>query len=463
MIIEELTKEILFNCINNKNKEELLYIFDNFNNVDIAELLDEYEDINGFLFVFKIAPNAYSAEVFAYLSNDVQENIINAISGDQLESLIEYAYNDDIVDVVQELPSNLVTKVLEAAPKERRVVLNQLLNYKEDSAGAIMTTEFVMLRENDDIDLALSKLKKAAKRVESLSNLFVVDEKRFLKGTITLKDLFTLEDKKIVKDIMETDFISCNVNTDQEDVANEFKKYDISSMPVVNSEGCLIGIITVDDIIDVIEEETTEDIHKMASITPLEEEYLRTSPWEIAKKGVLWLVMLMLLGTFTSLIMSSFDNALAIIPCLSFFVPMLIDTAGNAGNQSSALIIRGIALSEVETKDYLRVVGKELTASLIVGGVVSIANFLWILLITSIGIVDISASSLPPLILAALVAISMFTSIVVSKFLGSSLPILCKVFKIDPAMLAGPMVTTLVDASSLIIYFLIAKLLFKLF
>ena len=265
-----------------------------------------------------------------------------------------------------------------------------------------------------------------------------------------------------VKDIYDSNVISVTTTEDQEEVANTIKKYDINAIAVTTNDNKLVGIITADDIIDVIVEETTEDIQMMANVNPLEDEYTKTSAFELAKKGVGWLVLLMILSTFTSFIMNRFEDAMAVVPALSIFIPMLIDTAGNAGNQSSNVIIRALGLNEISAKDYIRVVGKEFLSSLIVGIITAAANFLWIIILAKINIIDLSTANINAYELGLLVSSSMLLCIMLSKFIGSSLPLLCKLIKVDPALLAGPMVTTLVDASSLILYFVMAVNIFKL-
>ncbi len=454
--------EMLLEALKSRSVPKVRRIFEYYNLVDIAETLNTLDNIREYVFIFKTIPPEYTSDVFTYLDAEVQETIINELTGEQISDILENVNSDDIVDFLQEMPANLITKILQAAPKDRRAQINQLLDYKEDCAGSIMTTEFIALKEMDTMQSALVKVKKFGRKAETISYLFVINEKRILKGTLKLKDILFMEDDQVIGDIMESDFVSVYANTDQEEVAMTFKKYDLNAIPVTTADDRLVGIITADDIIDVIEEEATEDIHMMANVNPLEEEYMKTTAWELTKKGAGWLALLMLLGTFTSFIMNGYEDAMIAVPCLSIFVPMLIDTAGNAGNQSSVLIIRGLALGEISTADYLKVVFKEFRVSLMVGFAVSVVNFLWVLFTGSVGIIDLSASSLSPATLGLLVASAMFVSIVLSKFIGSSLPLVIKKIKIDPAMLAGPMVTTLVDATSLIIYFVLATRIFRL-
>lgn len=461
-IIKDYNPSELLEALENKDVKKLREIIENYNLVDIAETLDDLDNIEEYVFLFHTIPTEYTAEIFSYLDNDTQEDIVNKLTSEELTNMIDNLNSDDIVDVLQELPANLVNRILKVTPLERRATINQLLNYKEDSAGSIMTTEFIMIRENDNKKECIDKIKAQGKKAESISNLFVVDAKRSLKGTINIRDVIYMEDDDVIKDLMETDFVSVNTNTDQEEVAQAFSKYDLTAIPVISSDNRLVGIITIDDVIDVIEEETTEDIHKTANITPLEDEYMKTNSFVLTKNSIFWLIGLMLLSTLTAIILSFFNDALSAIPALSIFIPMLISTAGNAGNQTSAIIVRALGLNEISPKDYIKVASKELLSALMVGLGVALVNFGWILLLNKLNIIEISTNPNECVKIGLLVGVAMLISILVSKFIGASLPLLCKAIKIDPAVVAGPMVTTLVDATSIIIYFLVAKNLFHL-
>lgn len=461
--IIDYNPEMLLSAVKERSVIKVRRIFENFNIVDIADTIsNDIDSIQDFLFIYKTVDPEYTSEAFTYFDSEVQEKIIGFLTSEQISTVLENQYNDDIVDFIQEMPANLTTKILKATPSDRRAQINQLLNYKEDSAGSIMTTEFIALKEMDTMRTAIDKVKKFGKKAETISYLFVINEKRVLKGTIRLKDLIFMEEDQVISDIMETDFVSAFTNDDQEEVAMKVQKYDLNAIPVTTTDGRLVGIITADDILDVIQEEATEDIHMMANVRPLEDEYTKTSIFELAKKGVVWIVILMISSTFTSFIMNSYEDAMIVVPCLSIFVPMLIGTAGNAGNQSVTLVIRALSLGEIETKDYLKVVAKELGVALIVGIVVAIVNFGWINLLDAIGLIDLSASNISALSLGLLVAAAMFLSILISKLLGASFPLLIKKLKIDPALLAGPLLTTCVDAISLLVYFLLATQIFRL-
>jgi len=458
----DFNKEEFVNALNNRDVNKIRDIVENYNLVDIAETLNELESITDYMFVFKYIPPEYTADVFAYLDQEKQESLIKLLTGTQLKDLIDNLYSDDLVDFMQEMPANLTTKILQATPKDRRAEINQLLSYEEDTAGSIMTTEFIMLKESMHMKEALAKIKSEAQDAETISYLYVVDNSRVLKGVLRLKDILFMEDNQTIEDIMDTDFTSVFATDDQESVANTFKKYDLNAIPVTTKDFRLVGIVTSDDIIDVIEQEATEDIHMMANINPLEDEYMKTNAFKLALKATPWIILLMLLATFTTLIMNQFEDAMLAVPCLSIFIPMLIGTAGNNGNQSSTLIVRALGLNEITKKDYIRVCLKELLTSLLVGVAVSIVNCLWIYFLGSTGIIDLSASPISPFKLGLVVGSAMLICIIVAKFIGSSIPLLCSALKIDPALLSGPMVTTLVDASSIIIYFVIATKLFGL-
>lgn len=454
--------ELLLDALKERSVLKIRQIFENFNIVDIADTINQMEDIQSFLFIYKTVAPEYTAEAFTYLDSSVKERIIEILTSEQISGILANQYSDDIVDFIQEMPANLTTKILAATPKVRRNQINQLLNYHEDSAGSIMTTEFIALKEQDTMETALAKVRKFGRKAETISYLFVIDEKRILRGTLRLKEIFFMDDKEVVSDVMESDFVHVLANDDQEEVAQTFKKYDLNAIPVTTNDGRLVGIITADDIIDVIEEEATEDIHMMANIQPLENEYSKTSVWSLAKKGVVWIIILMISSTFTSFILNGYENAMIVVPALSIFVPMLIDTAGNAGNQSVTLVIRALSLGEISTRDYLKVVSKELGVAALVGLAVAIVNFVWINLLDAVKLISLANSNISAPVLGALVAAAMFVSIVVSKFLGASFPLIIKKLKIDPALLAGPLLTTCIDAISLVIYFLLATQIFQL-
>lgn len=456
----KITLEELESLIDNKNVKEIRDLFESTDIIDIAEVCDDIEDISKLLFIFKTVKSEYTAELFTYLDENQQQNLINLFSDKQLRELINNSYTDDIVDFLEDMPANLVKRVLSASDKDARNDINKLLNYKEDTAGSIMTTEYVELINTLDVKDALSRIKKIGKDAETISTTFVIDNKRNLVGVLYLDDLVLADDDEKIADIMNEDFKSANVYQDQEDVAQIFKRYDITVLPVLNNENRLVGVITIDDIIDVIEEETNEDIAIQAGMQPLEDEYLKTGVFSMAKKRVTWLLLLMISATFTSIIISKFEHALQAVAVLSAFIPMFMDTGGNSGGQTTSLITRGLATREVTTHDYGKVIWKEFRVALVTATLVSVCNFLWILFELSIGLVKNDSPSVPNWQVAALVATTLFITIVIAKLLGASLPMLAQKIKLDPALMSGPIVTTIVDATSLVVYFLLCTCVF---
>lgn len=452
-----VTTKMLKKLINEKNILELRNIFDEYNGVDIAEIASSLT-VPELLFIFKTVPPSDTAEMFTYLEHDVKKKLINDLSGEQLGNLLEFIYNDDIVDFIQEMPSNLVRKILKSAHKETRNEVNLLLNYAPNSAGSIMTTEYIELKSFDSVSEAINKIRKFGREAETISYLYIVDDKRLLVGSLKLKELLIADEKEVVNDIMDTNFVSVTTHDDQEEVAQVFKKYDMSTLPVTTDDGRLVGIITFDDIIDVIEEETTEDIHKMAGVAALDEQYIKTSNVTLARKRLTWLLFLMVSATLTGLIINGYEGLLTHLPVLSIFVPMLMGTAGNAGSQVSVLIIRALALEEISESDYFIVVRKELGVALIVGGVLSVISFIWIMFQFLTGMISSSWANTfeREVLVAFVVALSLYITVLFSKTIGATLPILAKKLNIDPALMASALVTTIADSLAIIIYFVLA-------
>lgn len=461
---KETTLLQLEELIEQKNITKLREIFEEVDIIDIAEVCDDIKDISKILFIFKTVKSEYTAELFSYLNEEQQQNLISLFSDKQLRELISNSYTDDIVDFLEDMPANLVTRVLSASSKDARNDINKLLNYKEDTAGSIMTTEYVELSSSFSVEEALNKIRTVGKEAETISSTFVIDNKRNLIGVLYLDDLVLAnQDDKIV-DIMNEDFKTANVYQDQEDVAQIFKRYDITVLPVLNNENRLTGVITIDDVMDVIEEEVNEDIAIQAGMTPLETEYLKTGVFTLAKKRIVWLLILMISATFTSMIISKFEDALTAVTVLSAFIPMFMDTGGNSGGQTTSLITRGLATREVTTHDYGKVIWKEFRVALITGLVVGICNFLWILFELSVGLVANNSSDVANWQIAFLVSLTLFCTIIIAKCLGASLPMFAQKIKLDPALMSGPIVTTIVDATSLLIYFILCtKVFFPIF
>lgn len=439
---QELLRVIRHNTIS-----ELSQVLQRMNSVDIAKSMEELDD-KSLVVVFRLLTKDTSAEVFSYLDKKSQQRIIELITDDEIKEIIENLFLDDTVDIIEELPSNIVGKIISNTSLEKRKLINQFLKYKEDSAGAIMTIEFIDFKEGMTIKEAIDYTRRTGVNKESLDNCFIIDRERRLKGIISLKDLILSDENMLVSDVMETNIVSVKTFEDQERVAALFKTYDLLSMPVVDIENRLVGIITVDDIVDIIEQENTEDFQKMAAMEPSEEPYLKTPVLTLAKKRIVWLLVLMVSATVTGSIIQGFEDVLQSVVILASFIPMLMDTGGNSGSQSSTLVIRGLALGEITTKDFLKVIFKEFRVSIVVATVLAIVNFLRLYFFTS-----------ADLMISLTVCASLFFTVVLAKIVGGVLPIISKKLKLDPAIMASPLITTIVDAFALIVYFGFAKLL----
>lgn len=424
---------------------ELSEFLQEMNVVDVATYLMQLEDPD-LILVFRILAKDTAADVFSYLDKDCQQRVIESITDFEVKQIVDKLFLDDTVDFLEELPANIVKKVIRNSSPEKRMLINQFLNYKEHSAGSIMTIEFVDLVEEMTVAQAIEHTRKTGTNKETLDTCFIIDSSRHLKGTITLKDLILSDDKQLIEDIMDTNLISVKTSVDQEEVAHLFKTYDLVSMPVVDYENRLVGMITIDDVVDIIEQENTEDFQKMAAMEPNDEPYLKTSVVQLAKHRIIWLLVLMISATITGRIIQGFEEVIQSVVILASFIPMLMDTGGNAGSQSSTLIIRGLALGEITIKDYVKVMFKELRVGIIVATALSIVNFLRIYFFERV-----------EMMVALTVCGSLFCTVIIAKVVGSILPIIAKKFKFDPAIMASPLITTIVDAFALIIYFMLAR------
>lgn len=467
---EELTREYLEKIITDKNVGALRQIFENFNEIDIAEAANQIDDSTKLLFLFKTVKSDYTAEFFNYLNVDVQEKLINLFADKELMALISSSYTDDIVDFMTDLPANLVTRILKVSDKDTRNDINRLLNYKDNTAGSIMTTEYVVLKNTSTTEEALSDIRKIGRQAETVYTNFVMDEKRNLVGTIDLDDLIFAEPKDPIINVMNKDFTTVNVNTDQEEVAQDFKRYNLNAMAVLNADQRLVGIVTVDDVIDVIVDEATEDISKMAAVRPLEDSYVNSSVWALAKKCIPWLAVLLVLGVGASVVLNIFESYLYALPILAAFIPILMDGGGNAGTQTSVLVTRSLALDEITPRDFFKVVWKEIRVSGIVAAAIGLFAYAWIVFEFGTGILHYDAlDSLSGWAwigqasqVAALVAISLSAAIVVAKFVGAMLPLGVKAVGLDPAVVASPLLTTVVDVCALVLYFFLSANVFNL-
>ena len=414
------------------------------NEVDIAEFLEELPQ-DKIVVVFRALPKEMAAEVFSNLEPDTQQVIIQSATDQEVSAIVEELYVDDAVDMLEELPANVVKRVLKAARPDTRKLINQFLNYPDNSVGSIMTAEFTDLKQSMTVSQAIAHIRRTGENSESVYTCYVTDAGRRLEGVLTIKELLLAQDEQLIADLMETDVITAETTEDQEEAVARMMKYDFISLPVVDKEGRLVGIVTVDDVMDVMEEEATEDFEKMAAMAPSEKPYLKTSVLSLAKHRILWLLVLMISGMITGGILGQYEAAFAAMPLLVTFIPMLTDTGGNAGSQSSTLVIRGMAVGEIQLKDFAKVFWKELRVSMLVGVVLSAVNFVR-LIITYPG----------NQMVALTVALALFVTVLLAKTVGGVLPMVAKLCHADPAIMAAPLITTIVDAISLVVYFRIA-------
>lgn len=413
--------------------------------VDIADFIERLPKEKSVV-AFRTLPKELAADVFSNLPPETQQVIIASITDDELSEIVEDLFVDDAVDMLEELPANVVKRVLKNARADTRKLINQFLKYPENSAGSIMTAEFVDLRKNMTVREAISHIRRTGADCESIYTCYVTDAHRHLEGVVTVRELLLAPDDQEIGSFMETDVITVETKQDQEEAAASMMKYDFISMPVVDGENRLVGIVTVDDVMDVMEEEATEDFEKMAAIAPSERPYLKTNVFSLAKNRIIWLMVLMISGMITGGILGKYEAAFAAMPLLVTFIPMLTDTGGNAGSQSSTLVIRGMAVGEIVPGDFFRVLWKEMRVSMIVGVILSAVNFVR-LVITYPGHEAVAFT----------VALALLATVMMAKTIGGILPMFAKLIHADPAIMAAPLITTIVDAFSLIIYFTIAQ------
>ena len=419
---------------------------------DIAGLLEECGE-ESMPLLYRLLPKELAAEVFVELEADSQEMLINGFSNNELKEVLDELYLDDVADIVEEMPATVVIRILDKATPEMRKSINELLKYPEDSAGSIMNMEFLSLKKDMTVEDAFKRIRRIGGDMETINTLYVTDPTRKLLGVLSVRDLLLAESDDLIENIMDTNVVSVTTTDDKEEVAQAMSKYDYLSMPVVDREGRLVGIVTVDDAMDVMEEEATEDIEKMAAITPTDKPYLKTSVFDTFKARIPWLLLLMVSTTFTGLIITNFEASLAVVPVLTAYIPMLMDTGGNCGSQASVTVIRALSLDEVEFSDILSVIWKELRVALLCGAVLAIANFAKMMLVDRM---LLGNTALEPLV-AAIVCLTLVCAVAVAKFVGCTLPLLAKKIGLDPAVMASPFITTIVDALSLLIYFQFAK------
>ena len=439
-----MTETEIMAFIDEKKYNDLRATLSELNEADIAALLEDLpKEVQ--LKTFRLLPKDMAADVFAFLPTDVEQEIITSLTDSEATAIIDNLMADDAADLMEEMPANVVKRLLSHASPDTRRDINHLLKFPEDSAGSIMTVEFVDLRENLTVQEALDRIRKTGIDRETINNCYVLDSARRLTGMVALRTLILSEKEDLIRDIMEENVISVETMMDQEEVARMLSKYDFSSIPVVDSEERLVGIITVDDIIDIIEEEATEDIQKMAAILPSDDPYDRMSPVDLWKKRIGWLLLLMVSATFTGKIITSYESSLQAYIILTAFIPQLMDTGGNCGSQTSTTIIRALSLNEINFGDIARVVWKEFRTAIICGSTLAVANFIKLLII----------DRAEPMV-ALVVCLTMICAVICANLAGCMLPMIAKKFGFDPAVMASPMLTTIIDALTLSIYFQVA-------
>lgn len=450
MAMGNLNRELLTELLESRQFRKLRETMAEMNEVDIAEFIEEQEPEKKVL-VYRMLPKELAADVFSFLEVEDQEHIINSITDYELGKIVEDLYVDDAVDMLEELPANVVRRVLQNATPGTRTLINQFLQYPENSAGSIMTAEYIGLKRNMTVEQAFAYIRENGVDKETIYTCFVTDGKRCLQGVVTVKDLLMNPYDTIIKDIMDENIICAVTSDDREAVVEMFNKYDLLCLPVVDHEDRLVGIVTVDDAVEVMEQEATEDFEKMAAMLPSEKPYLKTGVLELAKNRIPWLIVLMFTSMVTGAILVNYEDALQVVPLLVSFVPMLMDTSGNCGNQSSTMVIRGMAVGDIELRDVLRVMWKEFRVGITCGIVLAAANFVRLML------------QYPDELLVNLtVVLSLVLTVILAKTVGCALPMLAKRLHLDPAIMAAPLITTIVDACSLMIYFRLACVLLKL-
>ena len=443
----------LMQLLDERRMKELQLRLEDMNEFDVAEFLSEIGD-NRMPMVFRLLSKQMAADVFANFDSPEQEQIINSITDSELSAIIEELYVDDAVDMMEELPANVVKRVMRTATPETRRLINQYLNYPENSAGSIMTAEFVDLKKYMNVRESIARIRRIGEDKETIYTCFVTSADRKLEGVLSVKDLLLSDDETVIEDIMDTNIVFCMTHDDQEEAAEKISDYDLMALPVVDKEGRLVGIVTVDDVIDVMEAEATEDFELMAAMTPSDKPYSRTSAWDMWKRRVPWLMFLMLSATFTSMIINSFEDALAVQAVLIGFIPMLMGTGGTSGAQASTAVIRSISLGDTEPEDVGRVIWKEFRVAILCGITLAAVNFGKMLLVDRLLLHNDGVT----LTVAAVVSLSIVFIVMFAKVVGSVLPIAAEKLGVDPAVMANPLISTITDAVSLLIYFEIAKL-----
>ena len=449
----ELVEKALVLMLEEKKYTTLRDVLETMNPSDVAGLFSGLEE-RQIPLLFRLLPKELAAETFVEMEPDAQQLLIQGFSDNELKDVLDELYVDDAADLVEEMPANVVKRILQQVDPDMRSSINQILRYPDYSAGSIMTTEYVSLRPSMTVGEAILRIRRQGIDKETIYTCYVLNNDRTLTGLVTVKDLLLAEnDDDKIEDIMVTNLISVTTKTDQEEVAQMLSKYNFLALPVVDGENRMVGIVTFDDAMDVLEDEATEDIEIMAAMIPSEKPYLKSSPWELFKHRIPWLLLLMVSATFTGLIISSFEKALALLPVLTAFIPMLMDTGGNCGSQSSVTVIRALSLNELRFGDMARVIWKEVRTAVLCALALGVVCFLKILLVDRLMLGNTSVS----LMVDAAVCLTLAVTVLIAKVVGCTLPMIAKAMKLDPAVMASPFITTIVDALSLLVYFLFAK------
>ena len=468
-----LNPEFLKATIHNRNTKILNVTVHSYDPVNVAKAVETL-DAEDLLFFFKAVNSDDSAEVFTYLEQDTKEKVISAFTSKELHELVDNMSTDDLVDFVDDLPANLISKVLKATDPEDRARVSAYLNFKDDSAGTLMTPEYLQVRESDTVSTAISKIRAVGQDMETIWEVFVVDDTRKLVGTITLDKLLENDEDTKLEEIMKNDFVSVNINTDQEVVLKAFRKYDVSVIPVTNNQHRMLGIITFDDAMDVASDEVTEDSQITSAVIPNDEPYLKTRIWKLVRNYAVWLVILLILNTFTSMTMSYLETPLQLcFPLLIAFLPSIMGTNGNASDQTATVTVRELALGNISTKNYFKAAFKELRASAITGLILSVFALGWMLVELYTGMVTLTSTdnnvlltyfngsaNLMYFLVALVVALTFFITIILAKMIGISLPVLAKLVHLDPAVMSQPVISTILDILSIVVYFALSNIFF---
>lgn len=446
-----MSLNILMTMLEEKKYLELKDILSSIQSADVAEYIEELEEDKQVIIVFRLLPKEMAAEVFAYLSVEKQTAVCSLIDDNELKAIVDDLNFDDRIDLLEEVPAYLVKRIMMQRGEKERRLINQFLNYKDNTAGSLMTIEFVDLHKEMTVREALRRIKRDAMDKETVYNCYVIDAERHLDGIVSLKDIIISDDDMLIEDIMIEQPTAVETGEDQEMVADLFQKYDLLALPVTDTENRLVGIITIDDIMDVVEEEATEDILKMSAVTPTQQSYLELGTLSLAKARIPWLLILMISATITQIIITNFEDALSKVVVLAAYIPMLMDTGGNAGSQVSTTIIRSLTLGDVQFRDIFKVIFKEMRVSSICGGTLAVVNFARLVIMTDVGA-----------LIAATVSCTLFLTVIFAQIIGGVLPILADKVGLDPALMASPLITTIVDALSLLLYFTFATMLLGL-